>query len=302
MSARHSWWKERIPFAVSILVVSNFFVAAYFGVQTITLQEQLLITGEQIETTSHKYQAIISEWRQKYGTINQQNQTLASSLGQEQLKNDQFQAQINGIKGSVDLLQKLSETDKELLQKYSKIYFLNENYMPAPLAIITNDYVSDQSKVLEIHGKVWPYLKQMMDDASATGLDLRVLSAFRSFEYQSTLKSDYRMTFGSDANAFSADQGYSEHQLGSTVDFTTKQLGANFSTFEKTAAYSWLISNAHRYGFVLSYPKNNSYYVFEPWHWRFVGTALATRLYNDNKFFYDLEQREIDKYLVLIFG
>jgi len=58
---------------------------------------------------------------------------------------------------------------------------------------------------------------------------------------------------------------------------------------------------AHEYGFVLSYAEGNSYFMFEPWHWRFVGVELATRLKNEGKKFYDLDQREINQYLVKIF-
>ena len=116
------------------------------------------------------------------------------------------------------------------------------------------------------------------------------------------MKSTYKFTYGSGtANAFSADQGYSEHQLGTTVDFTTEAIGGAFAGFDKTSAYTWLNENAYRYGFVLSYPKNNTYYVFEPWHWRFVGVALATRLHSENRNFYDLDQREIDQYLISLF-
>ena len=94
---------------------------------------------------------------------------------------------------------------------------------------------------------------------------------------------------------------HSEHQLGTAVDFTTEKLGANFSAFGSDPAYKWLLENAHRYGFILSYPPNNSYYKFEAWHWRYVGVSLATNLHDDGKYFYDLDQREIDRYLVKLF-
>ena len=114
------------------------------------------------------------------------------------------------------------------------------------------------------------------------------------------------MTYGTGANAFSADQGYSEHQLGTAVDLTTQKDGNRFSDasggFDSTDGYTWMTQNAYKYGFVLSYPKGNSYYIYEPWHWRFVGVALATRLHNEGKNFYDLDQREIDGYLGLMFN
>jgi zinc D-Ala-D-Ala carboxypeptidase len=59
--------------------------------------------------------------------------------------------------------------------------------------------------------------------------------------------------------------------------------------------------NAYKYGFTLSYPESNTYYTFEPWHWRFVGEDLARDLRSDKAYFYDWDQRKIDGYLVNIF-
>jgi len=85
------------------------------------------------------------------------------------------------------------------------------------------------------------------------------------------------------------------------VDFTTLDAGAVFLKFRTDPAYRWLKDNAHNYGFILSYPEENSYYKFEPWHWRFVGVELAKMLHRENKYFYDLDQREIDTYLIKLF-
>ncbi|MDP2648876.1 MAG: D-alanyl-D-alanine carboxypeptidase family protein, partial [bacterium] len=94
---------------------------------------------------------------------------------------------------------------------------------------------------------------------------------------------------------------YSEHQLGTTADFITTGLGGQLDGFGDTAAYQWLLGNAYRYGFVLSYPKDNGFYIYEPWHWRFVGVKLATYLHNNNMNFYEMDQRDIDAYLADIF-
>jgi D-alanyl-D-alanine carboxypeptidase len=214
---------------------------------------------------------------------------------------DAFAPTIDNISGTVGDLQKLANTDEELLKKYSKVYFLNENYVPSKLTEIDKQYLFGQGSNLLIHGDVWPYLKDLLEDANDNGIKLRIASAFRSFDAQASLKAGYTVVYGSGANQFSADQGYSEHQLGTTVDFTTPAVGGVFDSFEKDPAYKWLNENAYKYGFVLSYPKNNSYYKFEPWHWRFVGTDLAKDLHNENKHFYDLDQRDIDKYLISIF-
>lgn len=219
----------------------------------------------------------------------------------EKERNDDMESQVRKLAGTVSDLDKLSKTDKELLQKYSKVYFLNEHYIPESIREIDNEWKYDEARSHQLHTKVIPFFEDMLEDAKDDGIELWVTSAYRSFEYQSQLKGAYSVTYGSGANAFSADQGFSEHQLGTTIDFTTRGLNGGLTGFQTTAAYTWLLENAHKYGFTLSYPEGNSYYVYEPWHWRFVGTDLAKDLKKKGAHFYDLEQREIDQYLLYIF-
>ena len=226
---------------------------------------------------------------------------LKDDLRSEKDKNDDFQSQIKDIAGTVGVLDKLSKTDKELLQKYSKVYFLNEHYVPESLKEIEDEWKYDESRDFSLHSKVMPYFKDMVEAAKDDDVNLWVVSAYRSFDTQAELKGDYTTTFGSGANTFSADQGYSEHQLGTTIDFTTSGINGGLDGFDNTEAYNWLVRNAYKYGFTLSYPEENGYYIFEPWHWRFVGTDLADDLRRDNAHFYDWEQRKIDEYLVSIF-
>ncbi|MDO8569515.1 MAG: M15 family metallopeptidase [bacterium] len=216
---------------------------------------------------------------------------------------DSFEGQISSIGSTVGTLTKLSQTDKELLKKYSKVYFLNENYVPSKLTQVGEVYVFKQNDGnFLIHADVWPFLKRLLEDARSSNMELLIVSAFRSFDTQASLKSEYKVIYGAGtANQFSADQGYSEHQLGTSVDFTTLNAGAIFSKFQTDSAYQWLKDNAHKHGFVLSYPEGNVYYKFEPWHWRFVGVELAKMLHEENKHFYDLDQREIDAYLIKLF-
>jgi LAS superfamily LD-carboxypeptidase LdcB len=227
---------------------------------------------------------------------------LEQGLLSEKSRNDAIQNQVNQITGAVGTLTKLSQTDKELLQKYSKVYFLNENYIPDSLTTIDPLFVFNKEKEIQIHTKVQPFLHNMIAEAGRAGINLRVVSGYRSFEDQMAVKSGYKVLYGSGANAFSADQGYSEHQLGTAVDMTTPALNGSLTTaFEKDKAYAWLKDNAYRYGFILSYPKGNVFYQFEPWHWRFVGTVLARDLHVLQKNFYDMPQRDINAYLIAIF-
>jgi len=219
----------------------------------------------------------------------------------EKNKNEEFEDQIKKISGTVGVLDKLSKTDKELLQKYSKVYFLNEHYIPEKIVPIEKKYLYNEAVTKSIHGKVEPYLNELIEDALDDGIKIWVVSGYRSFKEQTVLKNAYTSTYGSGANAFSADQGFSEHQLGTAVDFTTEGLGGGLEGFDATKAYVWMQANASKYGFTLSYPKGNAFYVYEPWHWRFVGEDLARDLDKADAGFYDWDQRKIDTYLISIF-
>lgn len=278
---------EIIAVALLFLVVALLFGFYYFDTEkNIGLLKQQIIS-----------------LKEKLTDLESTNEGLSENLIAEKNKNDEFADQIDGIADTVGDLEKLSKIDPELLQKYSKVFFLNEHYTPSELVIIDPEYATVSSDTnLQIHVSVWPKLKRLLEEARSDDLALRVASGYRSFGTQASLKSRYVVTFGAKtANQFSADQGYSEHQLGTTVDFTTEKLGAVSDSFTETAEYKWLQENAHRFGFILSYPADNGYYQFEPWHWRFVGTDLARDLYRDGQHFYDLDQREIDKYLVDLF-
>ena len=199
---------------------------------------------------------------------------------------------------SVEIFKKKAEADKMLLAKYSKVFFLNEHYAPAKLQFIPPQYTGNKN--IEVKSEVYPFLIKMLSDMKKAGLNPEVVSGYRSFDKQKNLKGKYLSVYGSGANTFSADQGYSEHQLGTTFDITKSGMSLT-AGMDNTEEFKWLESNAWKYGFVLSYPKNNSYYTYEPWHWRFVGLALAKRLHDENKYFYDLSQNEIYKYLINIF-
>jgi LAS superfamily LD-carboxypeptidase LdcB len=234
--------------------------------------------------------------------ISEATTSLGNALAQQQNQLGGVQNQVGTIGGTVTTLEKLSTTDPQLLAKYSKIFFLNENYTPERLQEISDQYKYVATKDLQLIPQVLPHLTSMLDAASSTGVAIYIDSAYRSFDTQATLKGEYTVIYGAGtANQFSADQGYSEHQLGTAVDFITTGTGGGLTGFETRPAYAWLVANAYRYGFILSYPPNNTYYIFEPWHWRFVGVKLATDLHNQGIYFYQMDQRTIDTYLADFF-
>lgn len=276
------------------VIVSLLLVIGYGWYYLTTQEETLRSRAEQLENS-----LILTELSLR--KAEDENFDLEAALVAEQERVGALADEVGQISGTVGDLEKLSKLDPELLQKYSKVYFLNEHYVPDSLTKIPEDYVYVAGSVHQVHSRVWPFLQDMFDDAADDGVSLYINSAYRSFSTQSSLKAAYKIIYGTGANAFSADQGYSEHQLGTTVDITTTGLGGGVDGFSTTPAYAWLLDNAHKYGFILSYPEGNAYYVFEPWHWRFVGTELARDLHGDGKNFYDVPQRDIDEYLLEIF-
>jgi len=287
--------------AIIMICLATYTIASIdtLSKKTATLSTSIDTLEAQLATTTKRFQISDEQTRAALATVLSTEQ---QSVGTIQQQLGGFQNQVGNLSGTLTTLQKLAQTDPELLKKYSKVYFLNENYVPTKLAEIPADYEYSANPQLLIETDVLPHLKGMIQDASSAGISLYAFSAYRSFADQRALKSNYRVTFGTGtANSFSADQGYSEHQLGTAVDMITKGLGGVLDGFDKTSAYQWMLTNAYKYGFILSYPQNNSYYVFEPWHWRYVGIQLATDLHNQGKNFYDLDQRTIDSYLVHIF-
>lgn len=243
----------------------------------------------------------ISELKTELTTIREELGDLADDYRDEKNRNEAFEDQIRDLAGTLGDLDKLSKTDKELLAKYSKVYFLNENYAPERLKQIDDKYILPGKKDQYFLAGVIGHLEEMIDDAKNDGFDLKIVSAYRSFDEQVDLKGQFTQVYGSGANTFSADQGYSEHQLGTTVDLTNPAVGGAYLSFKDTPEYQWLLDNAYKYGFILSYPEGNEFYVYEPWHWRFVGVDLARDLNKKDKTFYSMDQRDIDQYLITFY-
>ncbi|MEX0900854.1 MAG: M15 family metallopeptidase [Gammaproteobacteria bacterium] len=112
--------------------------------------------------------------------------------------------------------------------------------------------------------------RAMHEAAAADGIELIVVSAFRSITYQHGIiqrKLDAGQT-PEQILAVSAPPGYSEHHSGRALDLTTPGSPVLEEAFADTDAFRWLQKHAGRYGFVLSYPPGNPHgFTYEPWHW-----------------------------------
>ncbi len=128
--------------------------------------------------------------------------------------------------------------------------------------------------------------RQMKEAAQNEGHTLTIRSAYRTRERQEYLFNNYVKNDGlEDALTYSARPGHSEHQTGLAMDINTAST-AESKKPEMKVILDWLSANASKYGFILRYPEGKSDitgYIFEPWHFRYVGKDLAEKLYQNGQ-------------------
>jgi D-alanyl-D-alanine carboxypeptidase len=132
---------------------------------------------------------------------------------------------------------------------------------------------------LALRGLVMDDLNAMREAAAANGTPLSILAAYRSYAQQADLFERRVDEMGaSEAGGRVARPGHSEHQLGTTIDVTTEGANDVDQAWGASPTGQWVASNAHKYGFLISYPSGASAitcYDYEPWHLRFVGREAA---------------------------
>ena len=163
----------------------------------------------------------------------------------------------------------------------NKFYYLDSNYIPNKLELLDNSYAKSGIYLVK---EAKEQIEKLISDAKNDGMNIRVISAYRSYSYQENLYNNYVKSDGvALADTYSARPGYSEHQTGLVVDVT--RAFDNFNNFENSEEYNWMLNNAHNYGFILRYPKdkeNITTYSFEAWHYRYVGVELAKKIKASN--------------------
>lgn len=126
-------------------------------------------------------------------------------------------------------------------------------------------------------------LAEMVAKAKEDGLNIKATSAYRSFSYQENLLDNAIKNGNKNASIAIAKAGHSEHQLGTAVDLSGSSIGyaSTLTKFGGTPEHLWLKENAHKYGFVESYPEGKESitgYMYEPWHYRYLGVDVATKI------------------------
>lgn len=158
---------------------------------------------------------------------------------------------------------------------------LSENYIPSDLEQISLEYSCDNKYLRKIAKKSFEH---MAKDAKLQGFNIVAVSTYRSYEYQEKLYNNYVKDKGYYyADMCSARAGHSEHQTGLAIDIA--DLSLDYDNFEYTKEFIWVKENAHKYGFIMRYPKAKFHitgFKYEPWHYRYVGIDIATCIYENN--------------------
>ena len=176
---------------------------------------------------------------------------------------------------------------QEVSNPHCILVLVNKNFA-LPRDIVYDDLVTaDEGR--QIREVVAIHFGMMRNSANAAGHAIYVSSGFRNFANQAASYNRWVERSGVEvADRRSARPGHSEHQTGLAYDFVYRRDligGHQDGSFAYTGIYSWLRENAHRYGFILRYPRGLEHihgYIYEPWHWRFIGVADATRMFNES--------------------
>jgi D-alanyl-D-alanine carboxypeptidase len=135
-------------------------------------------------------------------------------------------------------------------------------------------------------------LGEMIAAAEQDGLRMAKFSGYRDFGYQEQLYAREQRKWPGRVDEFIARPGHSEHQLGTAFDIAWPGLKVESLDDRNLNLYRWVQANAHKYGFIISYPfktievwpYSNRWkpigkgFMYEPWHIRYVGVDLAAEM------------------------
>ena len=175
----------------------------------------------------------------------------------------------------------IGNTDKNYIVFNSNLENSVEDYIPNDLVEIKDKIKTKDGRNICLIRESAQALYRMYNDAKKDGVELIVTSGFRSFTTQGWLYENWNEKNDVYELKAVAEAGHSEHQLGTTVDFTSDAVDQDSASrrFDQTQEFEWLNENANEYGFVMSYPKNaETGYIYEPWHWRYLGEKTAREI------------------------
>ncbi len=175
----------------------------------------------------------------------------------------------------------------DLKAQVNKEHKLINDYAPTDLKNLYSDYqLYTNTATIMLRKEAADYLSLMLSDLKKdTGKNAVIASGYRSYNEQYKLYADWVRQLGQDeADKVSARPGFSEHQLGTAVDFIDQESGLTLTNnFQKTKAGKWIFENSYKYGYIQSYLENKEEitgYSHEAWHYRYIGIDNATAVHD----------------------
>jgi zinc D-Ala-D-Ala carboxypeptidase len=195
--------------------------------------------------------------------------------------NQQSAAQA-GHTGSVSLNNQ--EADKYTIDNPDSIYFIVNKKRALPAGYVPKNLVTISGQ--QLRSDTANAMNELLDGARGDGISYSIISGYRSYYYQDSVYGDYVKRDGqAKADTYSARPGHSEHQTGLAADLGTGTCNLEIC-FGDTAAGKWLLNNSYKYGFIVRYQQgkeNLTGYQYEPWHIRYLGIDLASKVYKSGK-------------------
>lgn len=150
---------------------------------------------------------------------------------------------------------------------YGRRHALRHVRQPRRVISIGRDIHNRERFLARPAARAWA---RMHAAAADDGVTLQVVSAYRSVDYQCGII-ERKLAAGQPIGsilAVSAAPGFSEHHSGRALDLTCPGFAPLEEAFERSSAFAWLMRNAARFRFSLSYPRGNVHGIaYEPWHW-----------------------------------
>lgn len=147
---------------------------------------------------------------------------------------------------------------------------LKQNIVPEQNELVSIG-INSLGKEIFLSKKCASAWTKMQTDAKKDSIQMTIVSGFRSYAKQYAII-NYKLQQGLKLDVILKENklpGLSQHHSGNAIDIVSNSYKLSVD-FEQSLAYSWLLNNAHKYGFYLTYPKDNKEGImFEPWHWYF---------------------------------
>ena len=265
----NSWWRQRIPLVVIlvVLVTSAWSFIAYADRQQRDAATRAVVTGRELAA---RIDAQVKATLQKRIDDARKAEAEAKANAAAEAA---ARAALTGP--SVPLASTANPTNCAVPDSNSLQVVVNKKHCLSPLNYVPGDLVVAGD--VTMRQEAAERYSAMVAAAIAAGQGFSASSSFRSYETQvSTYNYWVGVSGSAQADTYSARAGYSEHQTGLAVD--VKAGSCALSCFNGSTQYVWLRENAASFGFIQRYPEGLTGitgYTAEPWHWRYIGAAVA---------------------------